>query len=355
MLNATQASAQGSAQDVSQRFALDTQGFEMLKHSARANDGSALNAAAKQFEAVFTQMVLKSMRDATPQDGLFDSEQGKLYMSMLDQQLSQQMSSRGIGLADVMVKQLARANGQQVPGADAAADAQMARALDSRTDGGASATPTASRDAMSRAMLAAGMADPQSDLPAMGSVVPGMNWNPTAGLRQYQAQSQNTDDGSLGQLPADAPAHVAEFVSRMSGPAQAAANATGVPARLIVGQAALESGWGRREISHPNGNTTFNVFGIKAGANWKGPVAEVTTTEYVDGQAQKVKARFRAYGSYDEACADYARLLTSNPRYAGVVSAGSAEAAAHGLQRAGYATDPTYGQKLVQIMKKVSA
>ena len=96
-----------------------------------------------------------------------------------------------------------------------------------------------------------------------------------------------------------------------------------MPAQLILGQAALESGWGRREISHPDGSTTYNVFGIKAGANWRGQVAEITTTEYVDGQPQKVKARFRAYGSYEEAFADYARLLTSNPRYAGVVGANS--------------------------------
>ncbi len=341
--------------DLSQRFALDTQGFEALKQSARnGSDTGTLRSAAKQFEAVFTQMVLKSMRDATPQDGVFDSEQGKLYMSMLDQQLAQQMSSRGIGLAEVMVRQLARATGAQVPqgmisanaapGATgtAAADADMAQWLDSR---GAGAT-AADGDVPA--------------MPAIGTVVPGASWNPMAGLRQYRAQDdggqgQGQGESSLGPLPDDAPAHVTAFVSRMSGPAEAASRASGVPARLIVGQAALESGWGRREIAHPDGSTTFNVFGIKAGANWKGRVAEVTTTEYVDGQPQKVRARFRAYGSYEEACADYARLLTNNPRYSAVVSASSADEAAHGLQRAGYATDPAYGHKLVQIMKKVSA
>ncbi len=294
--------------DLSQRFALDTQGFEALKQTARNGaDTGTLRAAAKQFEAVFTQMVLKSMRDATPQDGMFDSEQGKLYMSMLDQQLAQQMSSRGIGLAEVMVRQLARATGAQVPpgmiGANAApgatgtaaADAEMARLLDSR---GAGATATE-----------------DGDTPAIGTVVQGANWNPAAGLRQYRAQDygwQGQGESNLGPLPDDAPAHVSAFVSRLSAPAEAASRASGVPARLIVGQAALESGWGRREIAHPDGSTTFNVFGIKAGANWKGRVAEVTTTEYVDGQPQKVRARFRAYGSYEEACADYARLLTTN-------------------------------------------
>ncbi len=135
----------------------------------------------------------------------------------------------------------------------------------------------------------------------------------------------------------------------------AASRASGVPAKLIVGQAALESGWGRREITNARTAPPPSTCSASRPApNWKGPTAEVLTTEYVDGQPQKVRARFRAYGSYDEACADYARLLTTNSRYAGVVAANSAEEAAHGLQRAGYATDPAYGEKLVRIMKKVS-
>jgi flagellar protein FlgJ len=329
-----------SQTDVSQRFALDTQGFEALKNQARAgNNQNTLQAAAKQFEAVFTQMVLKSMRDATPQDGMFDNEQTKLYMSMMDQQLSQQLSSRGIGLADVMIRQLARATGTQLPETMAAPgvggrpqDGQMAALLDSR-----------------------GATDADGP-PPIGTVLPGNAWNPTAGVRQYQGQAdwQQNGQSQLGQLPDDSPEHISNFVNRLAAPAMAASRASGVPAKLIVGQAALESGWGRREITNPDGSTTFNVFGIKAGANWKGPTAEVLTTEYVDGQPQKVRARFRAYGSYDEACADYARLLTTNSRYAGVVAANSAEEAAHGLQRAGYATDPAYGEKLVRIMKKVS-
>lgn len=328
--------------DVSQRFALDTQGFEALKGQARAgNNNTTLQAAAKQFEAVFTQMVLKSMRDATPSDGLFDNEQTKLYMSMMDQQLSQQLSSRGIGLADVMIRQLARATGTPLPQGTAAAggitgasvrDAQMAQLLDSR-----------------------GATDADGP-PPIGTTLPGSAWNPTAGVRHYQNQAdwQGAGQSQLGQLPDDSPEHISNFVNRMAEPAMAASRASGVPAKLIVGQAALESGWGRREIRNPDGSTTFNVFGIKAGANWRGPTTEILTTEYVDGQPQKVRAKFRAYGSYEEACNDYARLISNNPRYANVVTASNAEEAAHGLQRAGYATDPAYGEKLVRIMKKVS-
>ncbi|ESJ17564.1 peptidoglycan hydrolase [Cupriavidus sp. HPC(L)] len=324
--------------DLSQRFALDTQGFEALKQGARDGSADTLKAAAKQFEAVFTQMVLKSMREATPQDGLFDNEQTKLYMSMLDQQLAQHLSSKGIGLAEVMARQLARASGQPLPPEAAAASRMddVAGSLGPLLDG--------------RTTAAAGADEEQ--VPRAGTVVPGANWNPTAGLRQYQAQQSGQWQGGAA-MSEDTPSHISAFVSRMAGPAVAASRASGVPARLILGQAALESGWGRREITHADGSTTHNVFGIKAGANWKGPVAEITTTEYVDGQPQKIKAKFRAYGSYEEAFSDYARLLTNNPRYAGVVSAGSAEEAAHGLQRAGYATDPEYGAKLVRIMRKV--
>jgi peptidoglycan hydrolase FlgJ len=134
--------------------------------------------------------------------------------------------------------------------------------------------------------------------------------------------------------------------------AQAASAASGVPAPLILAQAALESGWGKREIRADDGTQSFNLFGIKADRGWKGPVVEITTTEYVDGEPQKVRAKFRAYASYDEAFADYASFITRNPRYANVLATDDPAQAAHGLQRAGYATDPQYGHKLVRIMQK---
>ena len=121
--------------------------------------------------------------------------------------------------------------------------------------------------------------------------------------------------------------------------ARAAEKATGIPAAFMISQSALETGWGRKEIRHADGSPSFNLFGIKAGPNWKGPVAEITTTEYINGRAQKVTAKFRAYGSYAESFNDYARLMKESPRYAQVVqNAASAQGFAQGLQRAGYAT-----------------
>jgi peptidoglycan hydrolase FlgJ len=124
-----------------------------------------------------------------------------------------------------------------------------------------------------------------------------------------------------------------------------------LPAQFILGQAALESGWGARETRGPAGAPTYNLFNIKAGERWRGESAEVQTTEYVGGTAQKVSARFRSYGSYAEAFKDYASLLKSNSRYSGVLQSGSDPAQfARELQKAGYATDPDYASKLTRVI-----
>jgi flagellar protein FlgJ len=132
--------------------------------------------------------------------------------------------------------------------------------------------------------------------------------------------------------------------------AYAAGAAPGIPAAFLVAPAAHETGWGRREIRHADGAPAYNLFGIKAGPNWHGPTAEITTTEYVGGAARKVTASFRAYGSYAESFADYAKLMKTSPRYAGVAGADTAGEFAQGLQKAGYATDPAYADKLARVI-----
>ena len=134
--------------------------------------------------------------------------------------------------------------------------------------------------------------------------------------------------------------------------AKSAEQSTGMPAQFILGQAALESGWGRREIRQPDGSSSHNLFGIKAGAGWNGPVAEAMTTEVVNGVAKKVSARFRAYESVEASFADYARLLSQTPRYKEALAAGGGPAAgfAASLQRAGYASDPAYAEKLTRVI-----
>jgi flagellar protein FlgJ len=149
-------------------------------------------------------------------------------------------------------------------------------------------------------------------------------------------------------------AGAAGFVQQHSEAAKAAQDKTGIPAEFMVSQAALETGWGRKEIRHADGSPSYNLFGIKASPNWKGPVAEITTTEYVNGKAQKVTAKFRAYASYAESFADYAQMMKDSPRYAkltqSVAATASPAAFAHGLQKAGYATDPAYADKLTRVI-----
>jgi flagellar protein FlgJ len=143
----------------------------------------------------------------------------------------------------------------------------------------------------------------------------------------------------------------AGFVQQHTAAAQAAEEKTGIPAAFMVAQAAHETGWGRKEIHHADGSPSYNLFGIKAGANWTGPTADVTTTEYVHGKAHKVVARFRAYSSYEESFADYAKLMSESPRYQQTVAkASDASSFARGLQRAGYATDPAYAEKLTRVI-----
>ncbi len=285
--------------DLASKFALDVQGVNQLKLDARQSSPEALKQAAQQFEAVFMNMLMKSMREATPQDGMFDSEQTRMYTSMLDQQLTQRMASRGIGLADVMVRQLSVALAVPADGAEAVPDA-----------------PPAAR---------------------------GLPLNPADPVQPAAAAA----------VRVDAPAHVEAFVQKLLPHAQAASASTGIPARFMLGQAALETGWGKAEIRGADGQNSHNLFGIKAGAGWKGRTVDVVTTEYVNGTPQKQVERFRAYASYADSFRDYASLLQNNARYQNVIAQGQDAAGfAQGLQQAGYATDPNYAQKLMSVIRQ---
>jgi peptidoglycan hydrolase FlgJ len=301
-----------AANDLSQRFALDVQGFDAMRAQAKNSPQEAMKSAAKQFDAVFTQMMLKSMREATPSDGPFDSHDTATFTSMMDQQLAQQMSNKGIGVADAMLKQLMRNSGMQT--------------------GDANAGNNAALNALAKAY-----ANPANN----GALQSG---------RGYSANSSLTPpmkgDGSSPKVDA--------FVDRLAAPAQAASEATGIPARFIIGQAALESGWGKNEIKKVDGSTSHNVFGIKATKDWTGKTVSTVTTEYVHGKPQRVVEKFRAYDSYAEAMTDYASMLKSNPRYAQVLNTShDVNGFATGMQRAGYATDPHYAKKLISIMQKM--
>jgi flagellar protein FlgJ len=273
----------------------DTRALASLQARAASDPKAAVREAAKQFETLFMNELVKSMRASTLPSGMLDGPGSNMGTEMLDGQLAGQLSGLKGGLADVIARQLERQMGL-APG-----------------------PIPAIRSA--------------NDTPAPLSATPVPTRIPQAGA--------------------------AGFVQQHSEAAQRAESRTGIPAAFMVSQAALETGWGRKEIRHADGTPSFNLFGIKAGASWRGPVAEITTTEYVNGRAQKVVAKFRAYGSYEESFADYARLMKDSPRYQTTVKdtvastaagAGDASAFARGLQRAGYATDPAYADKLTRVI-----
>lgn len=305
--------------DLSSKFALDVQGVNQLRLDAKNASPESLKQAAQQFEAVFMNMLMKSMREAAPQDGMFDSEQTRMYTSMLDQQLTQRMASRGIGLAEVMVRQLSGALNVP-PGEDAAQGFSLNA--------------------------------PQGDLDALGDSVP---LRAKARVESYAPGQVTAQPLSAAPVRGgDAPPHVEAFVQRLLPHAQAASASTGIPARFMLGQAALESGWGKAEIRGADGQNSHNLFGIKAGAGWKGQTVDIVTTEYVNGQPQKQVESFRAYDSYADSFRDYANLLRGNARYQNVIAQGQDAAGfAQGLQQAGYATDPKYAQKLMSVIRLV--
>jgi flagellar protein FlgJ len=283
----------------SNALAADAASLNALKLKAGQDSKAAVKEAARQFESLFMRELVKSMRDATAKSGLMDQDPGsQLGHDLLDQQLAVQLTGMPRGLSEAIERQLSR---QMDPVSTAAPSAAGTRA-----------SPGVSPDRLSRAYG-------QS---ATGQGVP---------VR----------------------AHQTDFVSRHNQAATRIAGESGIPASYMLGQAGHETGWGRHEIRNSDGSTSFNLFGIKAGAGWNGKVATVTTTEYVNGEARKVTARFRAYDSYEESFRDYARLIGSNPRYEKAMQAThSAQAFAAQLQKAGYATDPQYA---VKLSKAISA
>ncbi len=301
-MNATSATSSvlgmGNALSPSQALAGDVNSLNGLKFKAGQDGKAALKEAAKQFESLFMRELIKSMREATAKSGLMEPDPGEgLATDLLDQQLAVQMTGMPGGLSEAIERQLAR---QMDPAAVPAAPAQGNAVV-----GG-------------RAATAYGQVARSAPAPAAG-----------------------------GQPVTTPTASQTAFVDKLGAAATKVAQEAGIPASFMLGQAGHETGWGRSEIKNADGSNSFNLFGIKATGGWTGKVAEITTTEYVDGEARKVTAKFRAYGSYEESFRDYARLIGNSPRYqAAMQNLHSAQAFATQLQKAGYATDPQYANKL---------
>jgi peptidoglycan hydrolase FlgJ len=288
--------------NVSSGLAADSRSLEQLKRTARDDPRQAVKQAATQFEALFMQMVLKSMREATLRSGMLDSQEQDLYRGMLDQQIAQKIAASGTGLADLIARQL-------------------------------------SRTLPASAAVAATAAKPASGAPAAAPL------------------SVPIDPALSGSPQASAPSTAErDFMQQHWTDAVRAQQLTGVPASFILGQAALESGWGSREIRGSDGQPSYNLFGIKAGPDWQGRSVQVTTTEFEDGVPQKRIQSFRAYDSYAAAFQDWALTIGRNQRYSAAVTPGAgAGGFAFGMQQAGYSTDPTYGEKLARVIRTASS
>lgn len=302
----------------------DFSGLNALKSQARSDKQAALEEVARQFESLFLSEMLKSMRkagDVFAEGNYLNSNQSEFYRDMFDSQLSLTMAKgQGTGLAEALVRQLS----QQTPGLD--------------SNGGKLAAHKAS------------LADYDRSLPALSRELPEQ-------LNQVTAVANQAAEGA--PVPSRALPETFEspeqFVRQLLPMAERVAGESGIDPKLMVAQAALETGWGKHMIKGDGERPSFNLFGIKADSRWNGDAVTITTTEFREGLPMKEQAQFRAYPDYESSFRDYVAFLESNPRYRDVLSvADQPEVFADKLQEAGYATDPNYGEKIRRIMGRDS-
>lgn len=286
----------------------DISRFSALRSDARRDADASFAKVAEEFEALFIQMMLKAARDATPEGGLFDSNELKLYQEMMDSQVALEMARQGgLGFAPLLQEQML--------GADVAEEPRELMLSPRRT-----ITP-----------------DP---LPAAA---------PQAGFRTTARRDPATQTQAV-------PQSVSGFIHSVGPLATRAAGKLGLEPEVLVAQAALETGWGKHTITKPDGGNSHNYFGIKAGADWDGDVVRVRTHEFINGRALQVNADFRAYPDAAAAFDDYVNFLNSRPRYADALQhGGDPEHFAVGLAEAGYATDPRYAEKILAVRDQIIA
>lgn len=303
----------------------DFSGLNALKARARTDKQAALEEVAKQFESLFLSEMLKSMRKAGEvfaEGNYLNSHESALYRDMFDSQVSLSMAGgSGTGLAEALVRQL----GKQVPGLPQAGEAL----------GG-----------QKRSIV-----DYDRRLPAISSTLPERLAEVDEVVARVDRKAGSPPQARLPEA-FESPEH---FVASLMPFAERIGNESGIDPKVMIAQAALETGWGRHMIKGDGGQPSFNLFGIKADSRWNGDAVGITTTEFRGGVAMKERADFRAYPDYEASFRDYVDFLQSNPRYRDVLSsAGQPEVFADKLQEAGYATDPEYGAKIRRIMNRDS-
>jgi len=288
------------------RIYTDFQGFNELRSAARDNSPQAVHEVATQFEALFIQMMLKSMRDAKLTDGILDSDQTQMYLGMFDQQVAVEMAARQtMGIADLLSQQLNKS------------------------------APTGEKPA------------PVPNVPAGRQLAPKPGDQTTTAKPVAAPGLQTTL-----QEPVFNSAR--EFVDYMRPLAERAASQLGTDPDVLIAQAALETGWGKRLIRSADGNNSYNLFGIKSDNRWSGPATQVASMEYSNGQVGRRVSAFRVYDSYQQSFDDYVDFVKNNPQYrAAAENNGDARTYIEGLRKAGYATDPHYAEKVLDIVDRI--
>ncbi len=311
--------------DVTPALYTDFSDLQNLKYDKSVDEQARLKAVAKQFEGIFLQMMLKSMRDANIGEELFDNDQVKMYQDLFDKQVALELgNSRGVGLADMLAKQLDKSSPEQVNTGKNMADYQ--RNVFHRIN-----------ELSARSRLE--MNNPQ--------VVAATTGNMAAGMTQRVVKPAET--GQVEQPSWDTPEG---FIESLMPHARTVAGKLGLHPAFIVAQAALETGWGEHVMKTAEGHSSHNLFGIKAGSHWQGNTVSSDTLEFRDGVMKQEKAAFRSYSSLADAFHDYAKFLSDNPRYRKVVNSGTdVEQFSNSLSKAGYATDPAYANKIRAIVQ----
>lgn len=330
----------------------DLNSLSDLKRRAKENDPDAIKDVARQFEQIMLNMVLKSVREANSElskDDPFNSDNVQFYQSMFDQQLSLDLANKGgIGLTDVLVRQLSNIMPQAKQpsdGDDADKSAKPVSELEQLLNRSVQNSP----DAQSALSSVLGSAAP----------APKASENTDEAAEEEKAEKVQKPEPTAAaasgtDLGQDRIASVDDFVSRVLPMAQKAADKLGVSPLVLVAQAALETGWGRSIIRDNSGNSSNNLFNIKAGGRWNGQAMSVNTLEYRDGVAEKERAAFRAYPSLEQSFDDYVNLIDSGRYRDARASAADPDAYLKALQNAGYATDPQYADKVSSIYRQLA-
>ncbi|MBD9500024.1 flagellar assembly peptidoglycan hydrolase FlgJ [Pseudomonas sp. BGr12] len=377
----------------------DLNRLSAMKTGANRDSAGNIRKVAQEFESLFMNEMLKSMRSANEvfaKDNPMNSEAAKQYQDMYDHQLSVSLATQGhgIGLADVLVKQMEKMQGVRHTGNNPFA--QTGQAATDSTQSAAATAAASDRQKTPSVFAANGKALPQPEagrddrqalnarrlaLPGKlaqriaAGLVPGADSsvastanqpaqlasNDWRGSRAYTKQIDTAvpvadiDTSAISTKPGKSMfASADDFISTMLPMAERAAKRIGVDPRYLVAQAALETGWGKKMIAQRDGSSSHNLFGIKSGSSWKGDSARATTTEFEQGKQVKEVASFRAYNSFEQSFQDYVSFLQNNDRYQGALdSAARPDQFMKELQRAGYATDPQYARKVNQIAKQM--